>query len=281
MRVNFENIGGAMTRYFRAGSGRPVLLLHGVAMTADSWCCAMEPLARDFDVVAPDLLDNGFTSAGTYAGGPPHEAMLDHLEALIDHLGLTEIILVGSSFGAALSILLYHRRPRDFAALVLVSSGSAFKSPEELVEMYRRTIANGRTAFADPSLDMCRSRLANVFHDASRIPREFLMMQLTTQALPGAVAAFDRRMAGMTDLEAMRPFAIGDRLSGIAAPILAVWGKQDPRGDYRKAAEILGAVPQVRMEAIDHCGHFPHLEQGERFIAIVRGFLFDVLERPK
>jgi 2-hydroxy-6-oxonona-2,4-dienedioate hydrolase len=277
MRAHFENIGGAMTRYFRAGKGPPLLLLHGVGMTSDSWCRAIEPLARDFDVIAPDLLDNGFTGTGNYAGGPPHPAILDHIEALVDHLGLGRVTLIGSSFGAALSILLYDRRPQAYDALVLVSSGSAFKSPEELVAMYKGAAANGRTAFSDPSLETCRARLANIFYDPARIPRELLLMQLTPLALPTALASFERRMAGMTDLEAMRPFAIGDRLEKISVPVLAIWGRQDPRGDYEGASRVLGALPQVRLEVIDRCGHLPHLEQPDRFIELVQGFLTEAL----
>ncbi len=273
MRVYFETIGGALTRYFRAGSGPAVLLLHGVGMTADSWCRTVGPLARDFDVIAPDLLDNGFTASGAYRGGPPHDAMLDHLAALIEHLRLDRLALVGSSFGAALSILLYHRIPKAVAAMALVSSGSSFKSAEALVDMYKRAAANGRTAFTDPTLETCRSRLANLFHDAAKIPPEFLMMQLTPLAQPGALAAFERRMSGMTDVEAMRRYVIGDRLGAVSAPILAIWGKQDPRGDFATASRVLGALPNVRMEAFDACGHLPHLEQSERFVAVLHDFL--------
>lgn len=273
MRVHFENIGGARTRYFRAGAGPAVLLLHGVGMTADSWCRTITPLSRDFDVIAPDLLGSGFTESGDYRGGPPHDAMLAHLTALIAHLGLGDVALVGSSFGAALSILLYHRVRDLVSALVLVSSGSSFKTAEELVEMYRRAAANGRKAFSDPTLETCRNRLANLFFDREKIPLEALLMQLTPMALPDALAAFDRRMEGMTQLEAMRPYAIGDKLAAIKKPILAVWGKQDPRGDFATANRVLGALPQIRLEAFDQCGHLPHLEQSEKFIAVVRDFL--------
>lgn len=273
MRAYFENIGGAMTRYFRAGTGPAVLLLHGVGMTADSWCRTIGPLSRDFDVIAPDLLDNGFTASGAYCGGPPHDAMLDHLQALIGHLGLRDVALVGSSFGAALAILLYHRAPDAVSALALVSSGSSFKSAEELVDMYKRAATNGRTAFSEPTIETCRSRLANLFYDASKIPQDMLLMQLTPMALPGALAAFDRRMQGMTQVEAMRRYVIGDRLATIKKPILAIWGKQDPRSDFATANRVLGMLPQVRLEAFDQCGHLPHLEQSDKFVAVLRDFL--------
>jgi pimeloyl-ACP methyl ester carboxylesterase len=81
-------------------------------------------------------------------------------------------------------------------------------------------------------------------------------------------------MLGMTDAEAMRPFAIGNRLSTVKIPVLGIWGKQDPRGDYEGAVEKLSSMPNVQLEAIDQCGHLPHLEQSERFLKILRAFLY-------
>jgi pimeloyl-ACP methyl ester carboxylesterase len=273
MKVRFSDFAGVPTRLFRGGAGRPVLLLHGVGMTADSWCRILPELARDFDAVAPDLLDNGFTGSGTYAGGPPHDAMLNHLDALIEDLGLHDITLIGSSFGAALSVLLYLRRPESFRSIVLLSSGSVFKSAEALVEMYQRSYANGRSALAEPTLEVCKARLSNLFHDPARIPHEILLMQLTPYALPHALTAFERRLTGMMDVEAMRPFAVGSQLAAVVVPMLAIWGKQDVRGDYEKAVAAFEQLPHVQFEALDRCGHLPHLEQSERVIELVRGFL--------
>lgn len=273
MRVYFEDIGEISTRYFRAGHGSPVLLLHGVGMTADSWCRTILPLAADHDVIAPDLMGSGFTDIGTYTSGPPHHLMLDHLEALIDHLKLNKVALVGSSFGAALSILLYHRRPNAFSSIVLVSSGSTFKSAEELADMYKSAAKNGGAALANPTLQTCRERLGRLFYNPSRIPEELLLLQLTPYALPSARRFFDMRMEGMTDVASMRPFAIGDKIQTVTAPVLGIWGKQDPRGDYEGAAARLATLPNVQLEVIDQCGHLPHLERPEAFLQILRPFL--------
>lgn len=273
MRVHFDDVGGVMTRFLRAGRGPAVLLLHGVGMTADSWFRTIGPLSRDFDVVAPDLLDNGFTGAGGYTGGPPHEAILDHLEALIEKLGLGPLSVVGSSFGATLAVLLYLRRPARIKRLVITSSGSVFKKAEALVRMYEQSFANGSAALREPTLEVCRQRLANIFHDASKIPQELLLLQLTPYALPHALAAYERRLRGMMDLEAMRRYEVGDRLKEVKVPMLAVWGRQDPRGEHSQAVEVFGAIPNARLVSFDACGHLPHLECADRFNLLVRDFL--------
>jgi len=272
MRVHFEDIGGTMTRFLRGGRGKPVLLLHGVGMTADSWCRTIGPLSRDFDVVAPDLLDNGFTGTGAYSGGPPHDAILDHLEALVDRLALGPFTVIGSSFGATLAVLLHLRRPAQVTRLIITSSGSVFKKAEALAKMYEQSYANGSAALREPTLEVCRRRLGNIFHDPSKIPEE-LLLQLTPYALPHALASYERRLRGMMDVEAMRRYEVGCRLGEVKVPMLAVWGKQDPRGEHAQAVEVFGAIPNARLVSFDGCGHLPHLECSERFNPLVRDFL--------
>lgn len=273
MRVRFDQIGGVATRYLRGGAGAPVLLLHGVGMTADSWCRTVVPLSAGFDVIAPDLLDNGFTGSGTYSGGPPHNAILDHLEALVDHLGLGEFSVIGSSFGATLAVLLFHRRPKQVGRIVITSSGSVFKKAEALAEMYAKSLANGGAALRDPTLEVCRQRLANLFHDPGRIPPELLQLQLTPYALPHALASFERRVRGMMDVEAMRAFETREKLEAVRVPMLAVWGRQDPRGEHALATEVFARIPNARLVTFDPCGHLPHLECPERFNSTALDFL--------
>jgi len=273
VRVFFDHIDGVHTRYYKAGAGDPVLLIHGVGVTADSWCRVLGPLSRGSTLVAPDLLGSGFTEPGRYTGGPPHEAMLDHLEALIEKLGWERFTLVGSSFGAVLSTLLYFRLRERVSKLVLVSSGSMLMGAVDLVQMYRRSYANGRMALEDPSFESCRRRLANIFYDAAAIPEAFVLQQLTSNALPSALPAFEQRLRGMQDLEAMRTFTVVDRLEEIAIPTLAVWGRQDPRGPYALAEQHIPRIAGARLVAFDRCGHLPHLEQSEAFVETVREFL--------
>lgn len=280
MRVEFATIGGTRTRFFRAGEGRPVLLLHGVGMTADSWYLTIPALASDHAVFAPDLLDNGFTGAGDYAGGPPHPFMLRHLEDFLGHLGIGRFAVVGSSFGGLLATLLYFHMPQRVERLVIVSSGSSSQPPEALAVTYRNAYDNGRRVFLDPTVEVCRDRLGRIFADRGAIPEPMLLAQLTAYAWPGALAGYERRLKGMMDPEAIRPFRVDDRLDRIAVPTLAVWGRDDPRSDIARASAKLGQVPDIRIEVLDRCGHLPHLEQPDRFNAMLRSFLAGTTPRP-
>src|SRR4029078_12669618 len=125
MRVQFAHVGRGQTRFYQAGTGRPVVLLHGAGMSADCWLRNVDALGQDFSVYAPDELGQGMTGLGDYTQGPPHPWLIEHLVNFVNHLGLKNFTAIGSSFGALLAGLLYFRLPDRVDSLVLVSSGSA------------------------------------------------------------------------------------------------------------------------------------------------------------
>ena len=102
MRDHFASIDGAATRYYLAGSGYPLLLVHGVGVSSDIWLRNIEALSADFTVCAPDTLGHGFTETGAYRGGALQPYLVDHLAQLVEHLGFQDFQAVGSSFGALL-----------------------------------------------------------------------------------------------------------------------------------------------------------------------------------
>jgi 2-hydroxy-6-oxonona-2,4-dienedioate hydrolase len=273
LRVRIEEVGGVPTRYYQEGSGPPLLLVHGVGVTADTWLRNIDSLARDFSVYAPDLLDNGYTGQGGYAGGPPQPHMVDHLAAFADHLGLGEFAVCGSSFGGLLAALLHLRMPERITRLILLSSGTLFNSEEELARTLAESYANGMSAIADPSWESCRRRMERIVFDPATVPPEMIFAQLTLYAMPGQREAYERRMKGLMDIEAGRPYRVAERLEEIAAPTLMIWGRDDPRAVMARAEDAARRIPAAHLIVFEHCKHHPHVEQPERFNDLVRRFL--------
>ena len=273
MRAKFADIGGVRTRYLYEGSGDALLLIHGVGVSADSWLYNIDPLAEHHFVCAPDSLGQGFTEPGEYRGGPPYPYMVKHLGELMDALELDKVTVIGSSLGALLGALLYFAHPDRVQRLVLVSSGSCFNSDEEIARTLKESHANGIRAFTDPTLENCRKRMQNIFYDAKAVPEQVVHTQLTLFALPWAREAYERRIAGMMDIEASRPYRILDRLEKITVPTLVIWGLQDSRGIYCRAVEGVARMPDARLVAFDKCKHQPHIEQPAAFNRTVLKFL--------
>src|SRR6476620_5133269 len=103
MRAAFIDVDGVRTRYLYEGSGPPLILLHGVGVSGDTFCRNIDALAAHFTVCAPDMLGHGFTDAVDYRGGPPQPHIVRHLGRLADLLGFQKYSVAGSSFGALIA----------------------------------------------------------------------------------------------------------------------------------------------------------------------------------
>lgn len=264
MRFLFDDIDGVSTRYLIAGDGPPVMLLHGVGLSADSWLWTVPGLAPRHKVVAPDLLDNGFTAAGRYQGGPPQPYTVDHIVALADHLGLRRFSLVGSSLGAALALLTYFKVPDRIDRIVLVGPSFVLARPREDFDMFEGPYRNGLGALKDPSYEGCRSRMSHGFFDKAKIPEALITMQMLLYALPGARESFERRLAGLRS-PAAREFGLYDRLGSVKVPVLLLSGDKDVRGTFAEIAEDAKRIPGIRLRLYERCGHWPHMEYPDAF----------------
>jgi 2-hydroxy-6-oxonona-2,4-dienedioate hydrolase len=275
MRATIESIAGVTTRYLHHGSGeRGILLLHGVGVSADSFLWNLEALGDDnCQAIAPDLLGYGMTGEGSYNSGPPHEGILEHLIALITHVGLKRIVIIGSSFGSNIGCHLYWKIRDCVDALVLVGCGPALNSVETLSSMYEQSFANGIKAMSDPSLETCRRRMKNLVFDPNAVPEALLMLQLTLYALPGARDRYERRMRGIKDMAALMRFDVTGRIKEIAAPSLVIWGRQDIRGNFEETQRFTAVLPRGRLVVYENCGHLPYLEYAPRFNRDLKQFL--------
>jgi pimeloyl-ACP methyl ester carboxylesterase len=113
-------VDGVELRYTQAGSGRPVVLIHGLlGSTYDFEVALTGVLATRYRVVAFDRPGNGYSEAPPTAGRTPiGQAYLLH-EA-VNRLGLERPILVGYSLGAAVAVAYAELFPGDVAAVVTV-----------------------------------------------------------------------------------------------------------------------------------------------------------------
>jgi pimeloyl-ACP methyl ester carboxylesterase len=93
----FANVNGVRLHYLIAGSGDPVVLLHGYAETSHMWLPLMTELAKTRTVIAPDLRGAGQSS--TPAAGYTKAEMAQDIHALARKLGYEHIRIVGHDIG--------------------------------------------------------------------------------------------------------------------------------------------------------------------------------------
>jgi pimeloyl-ACP methyl ester carboxylesterase len=272
MRIRFLDAGGFQTRILHEGSGRPVLMLHGLGTTGERWVRNIDSLAADFSVVAPDLLGAGFTANPEF-GPAPQLQHVAHLRALIDQVCPGDLAIIGSSYGGLLAALLALELPERVRRLVIVGSGSAFHSPDEQAKVIQAARANALRALEDGTLDGTRQRMERIVFDPASVPPTVLLTQLTANALPGRRKASEQWYDGTLSSLANAEAQVFHRLEAIRVPTLIITGRDDIRASVPRAQEAARRIPNCRLEIFDKCGHGPMVEHPGAFNERVREFL--------
>lgn len=272
VQVRYTSVNGVRTRYYEAGEGAPVLLIHGVGSSADTWIKTLQALSQHNRVIAPDLVGHGFTAQVDYAG-PPQPHMLKHLLALVDHLGIDRFSICGSSYGAMLALLCYFEVKERIDRIVLLSSATATLSDEERLGSMQKAYDSSVNAYRGPTLDTVTGRMKNLFHSADRIPTELVLLQLNIFSQPGMLQNFEKLMKGLMDLPAVRPYRVDNRYPEVEVPMLMLWGLNDKQVNVERARACGAQSKDAYFIGIDQCGHIPHLEQAEQVNGYIVSFL--------
>ncbi|HEX6606405.1 MAG TPA: alpha/beta fold hydrolase [Chloroflexia bacterium] len=115
-------VNGANIYYEEAGTGTPLLLLHGLLETGGSHAHLMQTLARHYRVIAPDLRGYGRSGPEPRTFPPDvYERDTADMAALLDHLGIAQAVVMGVADGAEIALLLPIRHPELVRAVVAVS----------------------------------------------------------------------------------------------------------------------------------------------------------------
>jgi pimeloyl-ACP methyl ester carboxylesterase len=104
----------------RAGSGEPLLLLHGIGTTRDDFSALRAALEAEYDVLAVDLPGHGGSPA--LSERPTIDALTDTIEEDLDALGMGRVHVLGNSLGARIALELA-RRDRALSVVSIAPSG--------------------------------------------------------------------------------------------------------------------------------------------------------------
>ncbi len=246
--------------YVRRGAGPVLVLQHGFLSGADYWHRQMEFFSGEFDVIAVTL--PGFSDHAAAPAINRIEQFSGYLAGLLDHAGVDRFSLIGHSMGGMIA----QQAALDLGAridrLVLYGTGPIGELPgrfETLAASRARVVAEG----ADETL---ANTVATWFVDG-RDARDYADGMVLARA-----ASFDAVLGGYDAMAAWRSL---ERLGEIAAPTLVVWGDRDR--SYRRdlVDALVAGIPDARLEVMTGCAHNAHLEQPERFNAVVAAFLKD------
>ncbi len=256
---------GFKLHYLEAGSGAPVVLLHGLGGDGSRWAPNIAELSKDFHVFALDQIGFGQSDKPLAAY---NTAMLS--EFLVDFLNAVRVpkaSLVGNSMGAGVALYTGVHYPDRVDRLVLADGGGfrqpnagAPTAPPSADAQHRRQLQNSTTR------QETREFFRILFHDKSLVTDKMVDDQLEMR-LRSAFAIAKMQEAGergsLTEAE----------VHAVKAPTLIVWGKYDELANPAGADRLERTIPASKKVIVDNCGHMPQLEKAAEFNALVRDFL--------
>lgn len=262
-------IRGVRVRYFEAGHGPPVVLVHGFLVNSREWALITPGLARHFRVIAPDL--PGFGESERPVNYPyTREGYAETVCDLLAGLEISRAHVVGHSMGGAIALVLAADHPERVDKLAVINTVSY---PFELP-------LKGRLPLLPIVGPLVFKYLYNrpLFHDYFKrnvFAPGFKYDRATVDAYYRAFDPPDAREAAYRVLQSMTDLSsLGPKIAKVRAPTLIVWGELDPMFPVSFGARLAREIPNARLETLPGCGHAPPEEMPERTVDILsRHFL--------
>ena len=266
---------GHRVAYRQAGSGPVLVLIHGITADSSTWRRVMPYLARRFTVIAPDLIGHGHSAKpkGDYSLGAHASSVRDLLLAL----GHDRASFLGHSLGGGIAMQISYQFPERCERLVLLDSGGLGRD----VSLLLRAATLPGSDLLLPLL--AASRLLEVGRMAGALLRrvglragtdiEEIARGHATLSDRETRAAFLHTLRSVVEPGGQRVNAANRLYLAEHVPLLLMWGEQDSLIPVAHGRATHEQLPGSRLEVFAHSGHFPQLDEPERFIDVLIDFI--------
>lgn len=228
------------------GSGKPVILLHGLGGSASTFEPQARLLRSAFRVLRPDLPGAGRSGA---LAAEPFEALTDRLLDFADRLAPGPVHWVGHSLGGVLCQMIAQRRPDSVASLSLIGPIGAIPEPMQAGLRARagRVRRDSMQSFAD---EYIATALAGATQDDQPAALAYVRDTLL-RTRPEAYAAYCEFLANYRGVDT----------ANVRARTLLITGRADPVAPLAAATQLAGTFARGRLEVLESCGHWATLER--------------------
>jgi pimeloyl-ACP methyl ester carboxylesterase len=261
--------------YYEAGSGPPIVFLHGYLQGANLWGPVVHLLNHEFRCIGPELPfgahptpmrpDADLTTAGL------GRLVADFLQAL----DLREVILVGNDSGGAIAQVVAARHPQRLGGLVLASCDAFDNHPPKL---FRPLITAARIGLLTPLLASLKARPARSLPSAygwlthGQPPHELIDGWVANYFADQGVRRDTRRLfAALGDGAFMGQVAA--ELAGFTKPVLLAWAADDKFFPLAHARRLAGIAPDARLELIEGSRTWVMRDQPQRTAQLIGQFV--------
>ncbi len=236
-----------------SGARAPVVMVHGAGASSVVWMDLVKRLAPARRVIAPDLPGHGQSDAW-------HETSIDlyrdAVGTMCAKLGVTKVVLVGHSMGAAVALACAAAWPERVTGLCLVGASERFPTDPAIVNVL------------DNDFEHAAQRLAPL--QFSPATDGDLIARWT------AVTIAASQQTTLADYRALDAWQAPPALAKLGMPVLLVTGSDDLLTPPRRAHELAARLANARVVIQQHTGHMCFLERPDEFNNLLDNFLREV-----
>ncbi len=254
-------IDGLRIAFRRAGTGPPLVLLHGIYGDSRYWLPQLEGLSDHFTVVAWDAPGAGDSDDPPESYGFAEYA--DCLAGLIRELGLGRPNVCALSYSGGIALELYRRHSGLPATLILVGAYAGWGgslSADAVERRLRRALAQADRGGEAAARDFVPELFAERADD--ELVEEAIAMSASFHPAGLRVMA---RASAAADLREVLP--------EVSVPTLVIHGREDRRSPLEVSEALHAGIPGSRLAVVEGAGHMTNLEAPDEFNCLVREFL--------
>ena len=243
-----------------------ILLLHGFGASLQAWDGWAPALEKNLRVLRIDI--PGFGLSGPAVNQDYSDAAdVARVIALLDQLGVQQVIMAGHSMGGRIAWNLAASHPERVSQLVLLAP-DGFPDPNAKSDKtYEVPALLGLMQYSLPQWALRMGGVAPAFADNSQLTPQMMQRYHDMMLAPGVRTALLERMRQTRNSD---PVA---RLQSIQVPVLLLWGEKDAFIPASNAQDYLKAMPQAKLVTLPGVGHVLHEEAPQASVQVVRDFL--------
>ena len=272
MPDEFIKVNEVNTHYVAAGSGRPLLLLHGLGGHLGHWEDNIPALAQHYRVYALDIPGFGLSDK-PQAADHNLEFLLRFLRGFLDVQEIAQAVVIGNSLGGFLALQMALTYPQRVSALVLVDAAGLGPEIGWILKLQGLPLLGDLVTM--PSRRLVRLAVRSIFYDKAKATPQIVEEHYQHFCRPGARQAYLAVIRNGLGRSGQR-YLLLDRLPQIHVPTLIVWGAEDRLLPVRQAHAAAARLPHSRLHVLPECGHCPQMEKPEEFNRLVLDFLADL-----
>ncbi|MEU0540501.1 alpha/beta fold hydrolase [Nocardia sp. NPDC005978] len=267
-------VDGSKLRYHEAGSGAPLVLLHGSGAGVSGWA----NFGGNLPVLAERFRCLVLDQPGFGASGRPEVYERNYLRiasdaviGLLDELGIEKAHLLGNSMGGGVAALTALEHPDRVDRVVLMAPGGVgvnVLGPEPS-EGIRRLMEFNANPTDDTAMGFLRAMVSN----EATLTEELVATRLKAAADPRGQAALRDAYATFYNPKMAEALPLWARLKNLRHEVLMLWGRDDRVTPVEGALFPSRQLPNADLRTFARCGHWVQIERKDAFERSVLDFL--------